>query len=153
MASFSRDQKEIPNGNKNMEISCHNPDTCYQRGEALANTGYYKEALAYFDRAIELQRDDPAVWVFRGVVLLHLNRNQEALASCDKALEINPYDREAWTFRGAALHKLGRYGEAYDSYDRATGRDARSGWRSQLVNLMQWLKTYSSHLGLTKIGQ
>ena len=152
MASLSRYQQGIPNGGNNRQIYCERPDTCYQQGEDLANSGYYQTALAYFDRTIELQQDHSPAWVFRAVVLIHLNRHEEALASCDKALEINPDDREAWTFRGAALSHLGRYQEAYESYDKATGIQQTSGWRKMLAKMIGCFKHHSSKLFSIKIN-
>lgn len=92
---------------------------CYQRGEILANSGYYLEALNCFDRAISLQPNFAQAWIFRGVVLIHLGHDQEALVSCDRALAINPNDQEAWTFRGVALHRQGHYRQSYASYNKA----------------------------------
>lgn len=101
----------------------------YNRADAFANLGCYEEALASFNKVIELQPNDHAAWLFRGVVLIHLRRYEEALISCDKALEIQPNDQEAWMFRGAALNYLGRYKEAYNSYDKALGVEKTSIWQ------------------------
>ncbi|PSB16868.1 hypothetical protein C7B61_11415 [filamentous cyanobacterium CCP1] len=93
----------------------------YGQGDVLAKQSRYDEALACFDRAIELQPDYHEAWVFRGVVLIHLERYQEALESCDRAIELCPTNSEAWIFRGAALHQLGNYRTAYASYEQALG--------------------------------
>lgn len=106
--------------------------TCYSRGEALANTGHYLEALDYFDRALAFAPDHCKAWTFRGVVLIHLARYEEALESCDRALSLDPDDSEAWTFRGVALQRLNHYREAYASYDRALGLQRRSIWQRLL---------------------
>lgn len=98
----------------------------YNRGDAFANLGCYENALACFNKAVEVQPRDHAAWVFRGVVLIHLNCYEEALASCEQALEIQPDSKEAWVFRGAALHYLGRYKQAYASYDEALGINGKS---------------------------
>ncbi|NJL22035.1 MAG: tetratricopeptide repeat protein [Leptolyngbyaceae cyanobacterium SM1_3_5] len=62
--------------------------TCYSRGEALANMGRYLEALDHFDRALALMSDHCKTWTFRGVALQRLNHYREAYASYDRALGI-----------------------------------------------------------------
>lgn len=109
---------------------------CYAQGDALARQNRYSEALAQFDRAIELQPMYHEAWVFRGVVLIHLERYQEALASCDRAIKLRPTYTEAWIFRGAALHQLGDYRAAYASYERALG-EAHS---SPFGSFLNWVK-------------
>lgn len=98
----------------------------YEKGEQLANSGKYVEALTCFNKALAIQPQDNAAWVFKAVVLIHLNRYQEALASCEQALEIQPTDKQAWLFRGAALNHLGRYKQSYASYDKALGIERQS---------------------------
>lgn len=98
----------------------------YKKGEQLANSGNYAQALTCFDQAITIQPQSVAAWVFRGVVLIHLERYKEALASCDRALSILPTDRQAWLFRGAALNHLGWYKQSYNSYDKALGIQRQS---------------------------
>lgn len=122
-----------------------NHNAWYNRGEALANLGCYEEALASFDKAVEIQPDEYAAWVFRGVVLIHLNLYEEALSSCNKALEIQPDDREAWTFRGAALSHLGRYEEAYRSYDKALGIEEKSVCTKLKQRLMGFFNRRNQH--------
>jgi len=114
----------------------------------LANLGRYQEALASFDRAVEVQPDDYAAWVFRGVVLIHLCRYPEALLSCNKALQIRPNDREAWTFRGVALYYLGRHEEAYTSYSKALGTNNTSQWQKFFYGLRKIIKRLRRFLHL-----
>jgi len=98
----------------------------YEKGERLANSGNYAQALACFDKAVKMHPQDSAAWVFRAVVLIHLERYEEAVASCNKALTIQPTDKQAWLFQGAALNHLGRYKQSYDSYDKALGIQRQS---------------------------
>ena len=91
------------------------------KGNDLANSGNYVEALTNLDKAVIVQPQNNAAWVLRSVVLIHLNRYLDALNSCDRALEIDDSDKQAWLFRGAALNHLGRYNECYASYDKSLG--------------------------------
>ncbi len=77
------------------------------------------EAIASYDRALEIKPDKHEAWVNRGISLHRLGRYEEAIASYDRALEIKPDKHEAWNNRGNALAFLGRYEEAIASYERA----------------------------------
>jgi tetratricopeptide (TPR) repeat protein len=79
----------------------------------------YEEAIASYDRAIEIKPDDNEAWHNRGYVLDSSGRYEEAIASYDRAIEIKPDYQIAWYNRGNTLVRLGRYEEALASYDRA----------------------------------
>ncbi|MFM7907517.1 MAG: tetratricopeptide repeat protein, partial [Microcystis sp.] len=79
----------------------------------------YEQAIASYDRALEIKPDYPEAWNGRGVALHNLGRFEEAIASYDRALEIKPDYHQAWNNRGFALDDLGRFEQAIASYDRA----------------------------------
>ncbi|WP_414588282.1 CHAT domain-containing protein, partial [Scytonema sp. PCC 10023] len=89
------------------------------RGVALGNLGRHEEAIASYDKAIEIKPDYDSAWNNRGVALGNLGRYEDAVASYNKAIEIKPDDDSAWYNRGVALGELGRYEEALASYDKA----------------------------------
>jgi tetratricopeptide (TPR) repeat protein len=88
-------------------------------GIGLGKSGCHEEALASFDKALELQPDFYIAWGNRGTALDSLGRYEEAIASYDKALEFKPDSHNAWNNRGNALFNLERYEEAIASYDKA----------------------------------
>jgi len=90
-----------------------------EKGLIYAVAKEYKEAIASFDRALEINPNYDRAWNSRGVVLDDLGRYEEAIASYDRAIEINPVYDYPWNNRGVALRNLGRYEEAIASYDRA----------------------------------
>ena len=51
-----------------------------------------KEAIADFDKAIELNPKDARAYYNRGVVKDELKQYKEAIADYDKAIELNPKD-------------------------------------------------------------
>lgn len=104
-----------------LECQSNTGNVWLEKGNELANSGSYVEALVQIDQAVAFQPDNNAAWVLRAVVLIHLQRYAEALSCCDRALEIDNSDRQAWLFRGAALNYLGRYKDCYASYDRVLG--------------------------------
>ena len=88
-------------------------------GNALLNLGRYEEAIASYDKALEIKPDQDEAWNNRGVALGNLGRYEEEIASYDKALEIKPENDAAWVIRGLALANLGRYEEVVVSCDQA----------------------------------
>ena len=89
------------------------------KGTALNNLGRVKEALACFDKALQLLPRFDAAWLDKGVALAQLGREKEALACYEKALEINPHSAHAWYNRGILQQNQGATEEALASYDRA----------------------------------
>jgi protein O-GlcNAc transferase len=87
-------------------------------GDVSAGLGRHGEAIASYDRALEIQPDDAETLYNRGNSLLQLARNEEAVASYDQALTIRPDYVNALYNRGNALSELGRHAEAIASYDR-----------------------------------
>ena len=89
------------------------------RGENYRLMERYDEALADFDRAIEL--DPKYAWAIgsRGVTYRLMERYDEALADFDRAIELDP--KYAWAIgsRGQVYQAMGRYDEALADFDRA----------------------------------
>ena len=89
------------------------------KGAALSSLGRTKEALACFDKVLEIMPRFDAGWLNKGVVLRKLGREKEALACYDKAIEINPNSSQAWYNRGLAQQNQEFLEEALASYERA----------------------------------
>jgi protein O-GlcNAc transferase len=89
------------------------------RGSALAKLHRPQEALASFDRALQLKPDDSETLVNRGHILIELRRHEQALASFDRGLQVKPNYVEALVQRGKVLANLRRHEQALVSYDRA----------------------------------
>ncbi|WP_019500562.1 tetratricopeptide repeat protein [Pseudanabaena sp. PCC 6802] len=73
-----------------------------------AKNSVIKEALASYDKAIQLKPDFAEAWSNRGVALRELKRYEEALASFDKALQIQPNAANSWYARGLSLSAMKR---------------------------------------------
>lgn len=128
----------VSNINKISNCQSIDANDWLDRGNNLANSGCYEEALVSLDKAVATAPKNISAWVMRGVVLIHLNRYLEAVSSCDRALEIDRDDKQAWLFRGAALNHLGRYNECYTSYDKSLGIE-RQPLRQRLSLLLKAL--------------
>jgi tetratricopeptide (TPR) repeat protein len=118
-------------------------------GIGLGKSGCHEEALASFDKALELQPEFYIAWGNRGNALFNLERYEEAIASFDKALEIKPDSHNAWNNRGNALFNLERYEEAIASFDKALEikPDSHDAWNnrgSALGNLGRYEEAIAS---------
>ena len=91
----------------------------FELGNLLLTAKEYEEAIASFDKAVEIKPDYHQAWHGQGLALGLLGRNEEEIASFDKAVEIKPDYHQAWNNRGFALDELGRYEDAIASYDKA----------------------------------
>ncbi len=89
------------------------------KGASLGELGRYHEALACFDKVIEINPRSAEAWDSKGIALYELGRHQEALTCFDKALEINPRLAEAWYNKGKGLNISGRHQEALTCFDKA----------------------------------
>lgn len=115
--SFVREQKYKESLSK--EKSLRKAKEWNQKGNELSEQGKYKEALAFYEKAIEIKPDFFVAWWDRGFALNELGKYEEALKSYDKALEIKSDFYHAWWGRGFTLNDLKRYEEALESYDKA----------------------------------
>ncbi|TET42953.1 MAG: tetratricopeptide repeat protein, partial [Dehalococcoidia bacterium] len=95
------------------------PQTALLRGNYYYNQGKYKEALAIYNWALELQPDDPAKLNNRGLTYGHLERYDEALADFNRSLELRPDYPNVLNNRGVTYRHLERYKEALADLNRS----------------------------------
>lgn len=86
-------------------------------GEAFYFEGRYEDALKSYDKAIQLQPNNPTVWINRAITLRRLERCEEAIASHNQALELAPNSTRAWYSKGYTLRTFERYEEALACYE------------------------------------
>jgi serine/threonine protein kinase/predicted negative regulator of RcsB-dependent stress response len=78
-----------------------------EKGHALLSLGNPQEALACFDKVLEIDPRCAACWINKANALNVLDRRREAIDCCNKALEMNPEYASAWSLKGDALFSLG----------------------------------------------
>ena len=98
-------------------------DLSINRAMARRELGQLDEALADYDRALELDRQSFHAWLGRGVVLRALERPEDALVAIASALDVDPESRDAHHTRAAALTDLGRSRQALLALERAVALD------------------------------
>jgi tetratricopeptide (TPR) repeat protein len=98
-----------------------------RKGRAYAQRTKYREALAYYNKALALDPKYPEGWFLRASVLIDTGKPEEALVDCERALALNPNYSDAWSKKALALLNLERFREAVPAATRAStlnGNDA-----------------------------
>ncbi|MGL5805767.1 MAG: tetratricopeptide repeat protein, partial [Xenococcaceae cyanobacterium] len=96
-----------------------NPAVWSNRGNIRVAQYKLDEAIADFDRAIQLAPEQPDPYLNRGVALEGKGHYQEALADYDRVIAINPQDAMAYNNRGNAMAAQQRWLEALTNYQKA----------------------------------
>ncbi len=96
------------------------------------------EAIASYDRAVEIKPDSHEAWNHRGISLSNLGRYEEAIIAFDWAVAIKPDNQEALYNRGLSLYRSRKYEDAITSYDRtvAIKPDFHEAWYSRGNSLL-----------------
>eukprot|EP00850_Spirogloea_muscicola_P002163 SM000008S22252 [mRNA] locus=s8:613660:616285:- [translate_table: standard] len=89
------------------------------RGNARSRQGRQEQALADYDRSIELAPYSVDPVLNRGVALESLGRYEEAAADYEAVLRAEPADPAAWNNLGNVRAAEGRWDEALRNYGRA----------------------------------
>src|SRR3989339_234194 len=95
------------------------------KGIALGNLGRQQEAIACYDKALEIDPRDASVWSNKGAALGNLGIYQEEIACYDKAIEIDQRHAASWYNKGITLGNLDRPQEAIACYDKAIEIDPK----------------------------
>jgi tetratricopeptide (TPR) repeat protein len=93
---------------------------------ALGSLGRYEEALASFDKAIELDPNDAWAWSLRGMALVSLGRYEEALASFDKAIDRGIQFSHFFFKRAEVILGLNRWEDGCMALEEALDRFAQA---------------------------
>ena len=95
-------------------------DLC-REGFSFSIRGEFKEALNYFQEAVEASPDDTAAWFGLGNCYIGLEQPAEAIEAYQQVIRTDPANPNAYYNLGHYYQQLGRYEEAV-----ATFRDALS---------------------------
>lgn len=88
-------------------------------GDVLQALNRYEEALAAYNRALELSPKDPAILNNKGDTLRKLKRHGEALLAYEQATQFDSTNAAIFNNKGDVLQVLNRHGEAVIAYDQA----------------------------------
>lgn len=70
-------------------------DWLIEKGRKFFDDGKYYEAVACFEQALLLKKNDPELWNIQGAALRSIGRYEEASHCFNKSLEIDPRDRHS----------------------------------------------------------
>lgn len=82
-------------------------DSCVGKGAELYHAGHYQEALAWFERCVQIAPDNINMWSNKGAALQMLGRHDEALACYDRGYAADPGDRRLLDSKIALLAAMG----------------------------------------------
>lgn len=107
----------------------------FEKGEELMVNGSTEEALAAYERAIELDLEMAEAWIGKGYAksrLAFIDKDpagyNESLLSFERAIELNRSQSQAWNGKATLLSMMGRYDEAVEAYDASLEIDPLQPW-------------------------
>ncbi|MDW7990603.1 MAG: tetratricopeptide repeat protein [Anaerolineae bacterium] len=104
------------------------PAVWYRLGVALAEAGQKDEAMAAYQRAVELDPKLAPPWNGLGNVYSDLGQYEEAMAAYRRAIELDPKEAGFWNNLGNAYSDLGRHEEAIEAYRQAIELDPKDAY-------------------------
>jgi tetratricopeptide (TPR) repeat protein len=109
-------------------------------GAALLSQGRRDEAVATFDKAVQLKPDDADLWRNLGNTLADSHRSAEAILSYQQALKLDPHHGEAAHRAGLLLHESGRSEEALVYFNMHDQLPPEHGYKLQMRALSMYLQ-------------
>jgi tetratricopeptide (TPR) repeat protein len=126
----------------------------YELGASIGMQNRHMEALECFDKAIALNRNNPAALYNKGVALQSLGEPSSAVEAYQKAIQTGTKASDwstvasAHNNMGTALDELGKHNEAVEAYQKAI----QTGTKAE-----KWSTVASAHnnmgTALTKLGK
>lgn len=132
-----------------IEISPALPDAFVRLGDAYDELGRKEEAIASYDRAIEINKDDYDAWLNKVGPLINLGRLDDALESVNKAhgLAADPEDQVPALMMRAYIHYIAaRHPDAASDLVAAWKIDA-----DQVINNISYQPTIE-HICITSLS-
>ena len=93
-------------------------------GRAQLLAGKRKDAIASFEKAVELNPQSSYARNNLGLALIYEKRFEEAADSLEQAVELEPVEGYMWNNLGMAYEQLDWLEEARDAYDKAVAMDS-----------------------------
>jgi tetratricopeptide (TPR) repeat protein len=106
-----------------LAIGFQTADIYYLLGSSLESQKRLSEALAAYNKALQLKPDHVDVRIHHAMVLQALGKPDDAAISCRKALELRPNDPALHYNLGVLLNELNQPEEAEESYKHAIKLD------------------------------
>ena len=89
----------------------------------LSKEKKYAEAIACYDKVIELDPRSKAAWFNKALVSSHLDKHEEALTCYEEAIRIDPTYARSWCNKGVTCIRLKKIPEAITCFEEAVRLD------------------------------
>lgn len=99
-----------------------------ERGDELFQHNRYREAIAAYEKVLQLQPSLDQVWFKQGLAFENLDNLEAAVMAYDRVLQLRPEDYLAWLKRAKALEQLERYEGALAAYDEVLRLQPENYW-------------------------
>ena len=108
-------ENTAPLDRKNLELI----ESWFNLGLKQVSLGKFTNAIASWDKALNINPNLPEAWHNRGSALGRLGDYPAAIESFENALAIDPENYQAWNDRAHALYQLQNWTQAADSWSNA----------------------------------
>lgn len=115
----------LPSSDSRMLLHDHAAsDAQSENGIRSMSERHYKEAIGFYNKAIELDSSDPFPYYAKAMAYEALGRYDDAIIAADKAIKRDPNCAIAYNTQAMALFALARYDEALKAVDKAVSLDS-----------------------------
>lgn len=94
-------------------------NTYFQKGQEAIQENKLDKAIGYFDKAIELKKDEYVLWYNRAIVKSWQRRYEEAILDFDQAIQLNPEHKKSYNGRACSKQDITDYNGAMEDFNRA----------------------------------
>ena len=105
--------------NKPFPLGHETPKYCFQKGYEALQRGDFKDAMANYDRAVELKPDYAVTYIKRGRFKLSRDDKSGAIADFNRAIKLKPDYIKAYNSRGIVKDESGDHMGAIADFNRA----------------------------------
>ena len=106
--------------------------------------GHFQQALQNYDKAIELNPENPNVYGQRGHVHRKLGQYQNAIKDYDKHIELDPSHPWPHHYKGMTYRDIGQFEVAIQNWERYI--------ELRLIESADWIESEQSANAYTNIG-
>lgn len=118
------------------------------KGNELMGQAKYKEAIAYYTKAIELQPTNHIFYANRAAAHTHMKDYRSAVIDCEKSISINDTYSKAYSRLATALFYDSNYTRAVDAYTKACELEPENEtYKADLKQAEEKLKASGQALG------
>ena len=136
-------EKAVALAHKAIALDDRDPWSHFVLGRALSDSLHYQDAIAAFERAIELNPSLALAYFGLGFTLIWCSREREAVDLLAKAIVLSPNDPELWHFYdmlSTAHLSLGELGEAETYTRKALRQPHKTFWPYAMLAAILGLK-------------